>query len=69
MTKLLERAIDEIKRLPDTDQDKLAAIILDELHAEKRWDEAFQKSQDELGKLADEALNERASGRATPLKF
>lgn len=69
MTKLLEKAIDEIKQLPDTDQDKVAAIILEELLAEKRWDEAFAKSQDKLGQLADEALRDRGAGSTTPLDF
>ena len=58
MTKRLEEAFAAISKLPDDEQDTLAAILLDELAAEQRWTEAFAKSQDQLSRLADEALTE-----------
>ncbi len=38
MTELLERAIARLKTLPASDQDAIAAMILEELEDELRWD-------------------------------
>lgn len=67
MTKLLEKAFEVATKLPPEQQDALAAIVLDEISSEQRWDEAFAKSQDVLSALAKEALKEHAAGRTTPL--
>ncbi len=53
MTKLLQSAIKEVRKLPETEQDAIASIILDELADEKRWAETFDRSQDQLARLAD----------------
>ncbi|MGH9669448.1 MAG: hypothetical protein ACRD3A_04975 [Terriglobales bacterium] len=67
MTKLLEKAFAEASRLPSTEQDAVAALILEELASERRWAEAFAKSQDKLAALADEALAELDRGETEPL--
>lgn len=67
MTQLLEKALSEVAKLPASEQDALAAILLDELASEKRWSESFAKSQDVLAGLADEALAEHEAGRTKPL--
>lgn len=69
MTKLLERAFEEAAKFPDADQDAFAALLLEEMESERRWDELFAKSQDVLEKLADEALAEHRAGRTRPLDF
>ena len=69
MTKLLEKAITAMSKLPDSDQDAVAAMILEELTSEARWTEAFAKSQDKLEQLANEALAEYKSGKTEPLEF
>ena len=66
MTRLLEQAFGEVAKLPASEQDALAAIVLEELASEKRWSESFGKSQDTLAKLAEEALAEHAAGRTEP---
>ena len=66
MTQLLERAILEINKLPDSEQDSIAAILFDELASEHRWSDSFAKSQDVLVKLADEALAEHIDGKTQP---
>lgn len=63
MTQLLERAISEINKLPDFEQDAIAAILFEELASEHRWSDSFAKSQDVLAKLADEALAEHVAGK------
>lgn len=67
MTKLLEKAMQEVSKLPSEEQDAMAAIVLEELASEKRWADAFLKSQDQLAKLAGEALAEYEAGRTKPL--
>lgn len=67
MTKLLEQAFTEASRLPDEEQEALAAWILTEIAAERRWQQAFDQSRELLDVLADEALGEFQQGRTTAL--
>ncbi len=67
MTKLLEKALEEVAKLPASEQDAVAAILLEELASEQRWAESFVKSQDQLAKLAQEAIAEYKAGRTKPL--
>lgn len=67
MTKLLERAIEQVSKLPAVDQDAVAAIVLEELASEQRWSESFARSQDALANLAEQALAEYTAGRTKPL--
>ncbi|MBD1930897.1 MULTISPECIES: hypothetical protein [Cyanophyceae] len=48
MTELLEQAIARLNTLPASEQDAIAAMILEELEGEIRWDEAFKRSKDAL---------------------
>lgn len=67
MTKLLRKALEELWKLPASDQDAVAAILLDELASEQRWADSFAKSQAELAQLARDALAEYQAGRTKPL--
>lgn len=67
MNKLLERAIAEITKLPQEEQDAIAAWILEELEDERRWDEAFARSGPQLATLARVAREERRRGETLPL--
>ncbi|WPD24627.1 MAG: hypothetical protein SD837_08705 [Candidatus Electrothrix scaldis] len=67
MTKLLEHAFQEASKLPDTQQNMIARLLLDELLAEKKWDSLFAESEDFLADLADEALKEYRAGKTKPL--
>jgi hypothetical protein len=67
MTKALKKAFEAASRLPDAEQDELAAAILEELEADQRWEAAFASSQDTLERLGNEALEEYRSGRTEPL--
>ncbi len=64
MTELLERAFAEAAKLTPAEQDALARRILEELDSERRWDESFARSADQLSLLADEALAEHRAGRS-----
>lgn len=63
MTHLMEQALAEIGKLPEADQDAIAAIILDEIVDERRWDESFSRSQHELAKIADRVRDDIRMGR------
>jgi hypothetical protein len=63
MSQLLDKALAEVQKLPESDQDAIAAIILEELADERKWDEAFARSQDQLGRLADLVRQDIAAGR------
>lgn len=67
MTKALKEAFEEASKLTDIDQDSLAAAIRAEIEAEKVWESGFKGSAPALERLADEALQEHASGRTLPL--
>lgn len=66
MTKLLEKALSKATKLPTKEQDALGAILLDEIAANQRWDNAFANSADVLAALADEALTEHQAGKTQP---
>jgi hypothetical protein len=67
MTKLLEEAFAEASKLSVQEQDALAAVILEELASERRWDQAFADSADLLAQLADQALAEHRAGKTQVL--
>jgi hypothetical protein len=69
MSQLMEYAIEKAKQLPEADQEALAAIILQEIESERRWDELFARpaSADLLARMADEALDDVRAGRARKL--
>ena len=62
MTQLLEQAVDEARKLPEADQDAIAALILEELAEDRRGDEAFANSRDRLSRLAAKVRGEVAAG-------
>ncbi|MCH8001498.1 MAG: hypothetical protein IIA34_07580, partial [Proteobacteria bacterium] len=45
MTKLLKQVLEQASRLPDEEQDSLAAILIEEMADEERWAKAFERSQ------------------------
>lgn len=69
MGALLQKAIREMQKLPAEEQEALAAWILAELAAERRWVQAFAQSQDALERLAQEALEEHQRGETQPLRL
>jgi len=66
MNALLEKALAEVARLPEEEQEAIAALILDEIAAERGWDQRFAKTQDQLGALVRSARAEVARGDVVP---
>ncbi len=69
MNKMLERAIAEVSRLPEDEQEAIACLIMEEMEAERGWDERFAKSGNKLGEMARKAKAQYASGETSPLSF
>jgi hypothetical protein len=67
MTKLLQKAIDAIEKLPAEEQDLLAARLLAELGEEDDFDRAIAASSSRLEKLARDALEEHRTGETEEL--
>lgn len=67
MTTSLQEAFSKAAALPPERQEALAAIVLQEIEDEDRWQRSFSQSQDALAKLAAEALEEDSQGRTRDL--
>lgn len=67
MGKMLEQAVAELTKLPETEQEAAGAWILAELESERRWDDLFARSPDLLSQMADEAIREDEAGLTKPL--
>jgi hypothetical protein len=67
MTKALRAAFDAASKLPEDQQDALAAAILQEVALEQRWDATLAASSGALEELSDEALAEHRAGRSESL--
>lgn len=63
----LKEAMEAASQLPDEEQKRIAAIILEEMADEAAWDRAFANSQPQLERLADEADEDYRAGRTDPL--
>jgi hypothetical protein len=67
MGKVLQRAVAEMAKLPETEQEAVGAWILAELESERRWDDLFARSADLLSEMAAEAIREDEAGLTEPL--
>lgn len=63
MTSLLQQAITEVQKLTPSEQDAIAAVILEEIADERRWDQAFERSQDQLARMAAKVRDDIQAGR------
>ena len=63
MTTLLEQALAEIQKLTPDQQDTIAALILEELADEQKWDRAFAESHTALARLAQEVRARKRDGK------
>jgi hypothetical protein len=66
MTQLLEKALQEVRKLPETDQNVIAALILEELADEQRWEALFARSPATLTRLVEKAEADIQLGRVRP---
>jgi hypothetical protein len=67
MNSKLKEVMEAVSRLPEKDQEELAAVILQEIEDEAKWDRTFEGSQPQLKRLAENALEEYRAGGTEPL--
>ena len=67
MGSLLDKAISEATKLPESEQEAIGAWLLAEIESERRWDALFERPAGGLDELADEALSEHGRGQTVPL--
>jgi hypothetical protein len=67
MTRSLDSVMKTLASLPAEEQDRIAQWLSAELASERRWTDMFDKSQDLLAEMADEALADLDAGRTTEL--
>ena len=67
MTRTLQKAWDQVSKLPAEQQDAIGEIILQELAADNKWNDLLRKSPEQLEKLANEAWQEFERGDTEPL--
>ncbi|MBK9578172.1 MAG: hypothetical protein IPO40_13935 [Fibrobacteres bacterium] len=69
MTALMHQVVQHLESLPDSQQDVLASLLLEELDGEARWDETLDASQTLLAALGNQALVDHANGATDPGGF
>lgn len=67
MTTAWEDALAEVAKLPSDEQERLGALLLDELRSEQRWARTLEQSGSALKSLAEQALSEHRAGKTRPL--
>lgn len=67
MTKLFQQVVGKVSQLPDTEQDAIERLVLDEMESDRRWTDLLAKSPKTLERLADEAWAEHEAGKSEPL--
>ena len=69
MSQLLDHAVAEVRKLPDAEQDAIAALILEEIEEDRRWEEALARSPSKLAVLAARAEEQVRAGRCRAVGF
>ncbi len=67
MSKLLEQAIEEARKLPEDAQETLAWVMLEEIDDQRRWDELFLQPSEIIERMSEQALEEDRAGLTEPL--
>ena len=67
MTQALSVAVASAAKLPDEEQNVLAAILLEEMESEERWSALFADSLNLLERMANEAIQDFQAGRVQPI--
>jgi hypothetical protein len=67
MTTSLQEAFNQASSLAEAQQEALAAILLEEIASETKWQKSFEGSQDTLARMAAEAIAEDERGETRDL--
>ncbi len=67
MTRLMEKAVEALRSLPEEQQYAVAGFVLSEIEADHRWAATSIQHAEKLRKLADEARADFHAGRTSEL--
>jgi hypothetical protein len=67
MTKLMEKAVEALRSLPEEQQDAVAGFVLSELESDRQWAATSLQHAERLRRLADEAREDFKAGRTSQL--
>ena len=69
MNQLLQEAFERASKLSESEQDRIARFLLEEMESDRRWDELFATPESEafLERMANEAIAEHRAGVTRPL--
>lgn len=69
MTTLLRKALSEIEKLPDAQQDAIAARLLAEVEDERAWSSRFSETTEaQWQAIAEDVRREVEAGRTEPIE-
>ena len=69
MSQLLDQAVAESRKLSDAQQDVIAALILEEIEDDRRWEESLARSPGKLAALVARAKEQVQAGRCKVAGF
>lgn len=69
MTEKLQRAFEAAAKLPEREQDAIAAQVLANMEAEDRWDASLEEPSEAIDAMLEQARQDFRAGRTTPLDF
>ena len=69
MTEALSKAFAMATKLPEEIQNDIATQLMEDIEDELQWNNTLAGSQDQLAKLAHQALKEFKAGRTRKLGF
>lgn len=69
MSQLLDQAVAEARKLPLAEQDAIAALILQEIEDDRRWEEALARTPTKLTALANRAREQVRESRCRAAGF
>jgi hypothetical protein len=67
MTRLMKQAIERLGNVPETEQDRLAEFLLNELKEDERWSRSTADNEARLKALVDTVLSDDDRGECQPL--
>jgi hypothetical protein len=69
MSPLLDQAVAEARKLPDAEQDAIAALILEEIEDDRQWEASLARSPAKLAALVARAEEQVREGRCRTAGF
>ena len=67
MTRLMEQAIEQLRAVPESEQDRLAEFLLNELREDDRWSRSATAHEGKVKNLVEQVLADDGRGACEPL--